>query len=192
MGFVRFGIAIALVGLAAAGSVSAQAAPKPAQPAPAKEAPSSGARIAFINAGALLKGMPGYAQAESTWTKEAETAQTEAQKLRAVFDSAVATYQQGQAMMTPTNRTAKEKELQAKQDTLQGKLQALQTRVQTRERDLLGPLQERLKAIIDGIRAEGNYVMIIDLSNDASSGIVAYDKAADITLRVATRLSQSN
>ena len=73
---------------------------------------------------------------------------------------------------------------------MQAKLQQLQARVGSKERELLGPIQERLKSIIDGVRAEGNYLMIIDLSSDAAASIVSYDKSADITLRVAQRLAQ--
>ncbi len=171
------------------GSVAAQATP--VRPQPQSPQPAAGVtKIAFINAQALLRGMPGYAQAESTWTKDAELANGEAQKLRAVFDSAVAQYQQHQALMTPSARTTRERALQAQGDSLQGKLQGLQARVGNKERELLGPIQERLKSIIDGIRAEGNYLMIIDLSSDAAASVVSYDKSADITLRVAQRLAQ--
>jgi len=153
---------------------------------------TAGSRVGFINSQAILKGMPGYAQAESLWTKEAEGAQAEAVKLRAVFDTAVAQYQQSQAMMTPSNRTAKERQLQAQGDTLQGKLQALENKVRGKEQELLTPLQERLKAVIDGVRAEGNFAMIIDLSSQASINIVSFDKSLDITMRVAQRLAQTN
>ena len=181
-------VAVALV--VGVGSAAAQATPIKPQPQAAQPAPTGATKVAFINAQALLRGMPGYAQAESTWTKDAELANGEAQKLRAVFDSAVAQYQQSQALMTPSARTGREKALQLQGDSLQTKLQQLQARVGTKERELLGPIQERLKSIIDGIRAEGNYLMIIDLSSDAAASIVAYDKSADITLRVAQRLAQ--
>lgn len=182
-------VMLALTLTIGAGSAAAQATPlKPQPQAPPPAA--TGSKIAFINAQALLRGMPGYAQAESTWTKDAETANGEAQKLRAVFDSAVAQYQQQQALMTPSARTTREKALQAQGDSLQTKLQGLQARVGNKERELLGPIQERLKSIIDGIRAEGNYLMIIDLSSDAAASVVSYDKSADITLRVAQRLAQ--
>ena len=181
-------VAVALV--VGVGSASAQATPVRPQPQAAPPAPTGATKVAFINAQALLRGMPGYAQAESTWTKDAELANGEAQRLRAVFDSTVAQYQQSQALMTPSARTGREKALQLQGDSLQAKLQQLQARVGTKERELLGPIQERLKSIIDGVRAEGNYLMIIDLSSDAAASIVAYDKSADITLRVAQRLAQ--
>lgn len=96
-------------------------------------------------------------------------------------------------MMTPTNRTARERQLQAQADTLQAKLQAIEARVDAKERELLAPMQDRLRAVIDGIRAEGNYALIIDIGGQFAAGIVAYDKSLDITIRVAQRLAgQSN
>lgn len=192
MSFVRFGL-IALSSLIAWTATGAAQSGQPARPAPANApAPSAGGKIGFVNVQALLRGMPGYAAAESTWKKEAESAQGEAVKLRAVFDSAVAQYQQSQAMMTPSNRSAKEKQLQAQGDTLQAKLQGLDNKVRSKESELLSPLQERLKAIIDGVRAEGNFAIIIDLSSQASENIVSFDKSLDITIRVAQRLAQTN
>ena len=164
---------------------------KPAQPT-TQPAPAS-VKIGFVNAQALLRGMPGYAQAESTYAKEVGAAETEARKMRAAWDSTVAQFQQSQAMMTPSNRSAREKQLSAQGDSLQAKLQAIEARVAGRERELLAPMQDRLRAVIDGIRAEGNYAMIIDINSQFASGIVAWDKALDITLRVAQRLAgQSN
>ncbi len=190
MSFGRNGVmVVALVTMLASTAAAQAQQPKPA--APATQAASGGIRIAFINAGALLKGMPGYAAAESLFAKEAEAAQGEAQKIRAAFDSAVANYQQSQAMMTASTRTAREKALAAQQDTVQAKLQAIQNRVGLRERELLTPMQDRLRSIIDGFRAEGNYAFIIDLASEASSNIVSYDKSLDITLRVAQRLAQT-
>jgi Skp family chaperone for outer membrane proteins len=180
-----------IFGLTAVVTLSGQSQPaKPPTSTASQPAVSSNIRIAFINLGALLKGMPGYAQAESTFKKESDGATVEAQKLQAVFDSAVSTYRQSQAMMNPSQRTQREKLLGAQQDTLQGKLQALQQKLAGRQRELLAPMQDRLQSIIDGVRAEGNYALIIDLASDASTNIVSYDKSLDITLRVAQRLAQ--
>jgi len=183
--------------MAGASHLAAQTPPPPpAKPQPAAVAPSSAPtgtfRIAFVNAPALLRGMPGYAKAESLWTKEAEGADAEMKKLQQQFDSAVAQYQQSQAMMTPSNRSAREKQLQAQQDSTQVKVNQIQARVQAKERELLAPMQDRLKAVIEGIRAEANYSLIIDIGSQVSQNIVAYDKSLDITLRVAQRLASSN
>lgn len=148
-------------------------------------------KIAFVNARVLLQGMPGYAKAESTFTKELEAGRAEMQKSQAQFDSAAADFEQQQVMLSPTNRAAKRKELETKSQALQQRQQDLQSRLQQRERDLLQPMQERLTAVIDGIRAEGNYAMIIDLGAQGV-GVITYDKSLDITERVLARLKTPN
>ena len=178
---------LALCLLAGVSSASAQG------PVGAAPAPASGGRIAFIQARALLQGLPGYAKAESLYTKDLATAQAEGQKLQAAWDSTVAAYQQAQAMLSPSARTTREKGLSVQNDSLQARLQGLQDRVAARERELLQPMQQRLSSIIEGVRAEGNYWMVIDLGNPQIGGfIVSYDKSLDITERVARRLLQSN
>ena len=135
--------------------------------------------------------MPGYAKAESLWTKEYQVAQAEGQKLQATLDSAMANYQQAQPMLSPSQRTTRERLLSGQRDSLEGKLQVLQERVQNRQQELIAPMQQRLTAVIDGVRAEGNYWMILDYTGQGS-GVVSYDKSLDISDRVARRLQQSN
>jgi Skp family chaperone for outer membrane proteins len=179
------GLAIAL--LAGPGVAAAQA--------PAPTGGSSAAanlKIAFVKARIVLQGMPGYAKAESLYAKDAAAAQSEVEKLQAAWDSTLAAYRQTSAMLSASARTAKEKSLQAQNDSLNAKLQKIKERVDGRERELLTPMQTRLQAIIDGVRAEGNYAMVIDLDNPASANIVSYDKSLDITDRVVRRLLQSD
>jgi Skp family chaperone for outer membrane proteins len=178
---------LAIAMLAGAGAAAAQ------QPAPAGS-PGSAAnlRIAFVKARVVLQGMPGYQKAESLYAKDAQAAQAEVEKLQAAWDSTVAAYRQTSAMLSASARTAKEKSLQAQNDTLNAKLQKIKERVDGRERELLTPMQTRLQAIIDGIRAEGNFALVIDLDNPYSQNIVSYDKSLDITDRVVRRLLQSD
>lgn len=193
MSLVRFVLMSSTV-LALAGVASPLAAqtPPPATPPRTTTAQPTGAfKIAFINAGALLRGMPGYAAAESLFTREATQIRGEAEKLRAAFDSSVATYQQSQAMMTPSNRTARERQLQAQGDSLQVKLQALQTKLGTRQQELMTPMEQRLRAIIEGVRAEENIALILDIGAEESANIITYDRSLDITLRIAQRLAQA-
>lgn len=173
--------------------VTGLAAGRAAAQQPQSPATAGSGRVAFINAGAVLRQMPGYAQAESTYTKELRAAEQEGQKIRAPFDSAVAAFRQSSAMMTPTNRTARERQLQAQGDSVQARLQALEERISGRERELLAPMQQRLAAVIEGVRAESNYWMVIDLGNQASQAlIVSYDKSLDITDRVLRRVRQTS
>ena len=185
MKVVVWGLRLGLVlgALAGAGDAVAQQ--------PATGAAPAGARIAFVNARAALASMPGYSKAESTYVKEGEAAQAEMKKLQGALDSAVAEFEQQQAMLSASNRAAKRKELETKNEQLQTRAREIQQRMGQRERELLQPMQERLTAIIDGIRAESNYSMIIDLGAQGL-GIVTYDKSLDITQRVVARLKQTN
>ena len=169
------------------GALMAAVAALAALPLAAQQPAATAGRIAFVNARALLAGMPGYAAAESTFTKEIEAGRAEAGKLQAAMDSAVAEFEQQQQMLSPSNRAAKRKELETKGQQAQQKQAEIQQRLAQRERDLLQPMQERLTAVIEGIRAEGNYAMIIDLGAQ-NNGIITYDKTLDITARVAQRL----
>jgi outer membrane protein len=146
-----------------------------------------GTKLAYVNTQAILKQTPGYVQAESTFTKEVETYRGEVQKLQASLDSAASDFEQQSVMLSPTQRTAKRKELQGQQEKLEKRTQELQQRAATRERELLDPIQTKVNSVIEGVRAAGNYAMIFDVSAP-NSGIVTADKSLDLTQRVIQQL----
>lgn len=149
-------------------------------------------RIGFIHATTVLRQMPGYTKAESTWTKEAEVVQKQMQQMQASWDSTVAAFRQSSAMLAPSARTTREKQLQAQGDSLDQKFTALRERIDARERELLTPMQTKLQGVIDGVRSELGLVMVVDLDNPSSANIISWDKSLDISDRVAKRAIQSN
>ena len=90
-------------------------------------------------------------------------------------------------MLSPTQRAAKRKDLQAQQQKLEQRTQELQQRAATRERELLDPIQSKVNSVIEGIRAAGNYAIIFDVSAP-NNGIVTADKGIDLTQRVVQQL----
>ncbi|MEP6572719.1 MAG: OmpH family outer membrane protein [Gemmatimonadota bacterium] len=155
--------------------------------APAQAQASAGSKLAYVNSQTILQQTPGYAKAESTFTKEVDGYRQEVQKLQATLDSAASDFEQQSVMLSPTARTAKRKDLQTQQDQLQQRTDALRDKANARERELLDPIRSRISTVIDGIRAEGNYAMIFDVT--ASNGvIVSADKTLDITAKVVQRL----
>ncbi len=122
-----------------------------------------GLKIAFISSQQILEQTPGYAAAESTFKKEYQGFQDEAQKLKQQFDSAVQTFQRSSE---------------------------LQDKSQQRQRELIQPIQARVNAVIQGLRAEGNYALIFD-ADSPTSNIVAADPSLDITPKVIERLKQA-
>jgi outer membrane protein len=150
-------------------------------------AQQGGGKVAYVNTQAILKQTPGYAKAESTFTKELETYRVEVQKLQASLDSSASDFDQQSVMLSPTQRAAKRKDLQAQQQKLEQRTQELQQRAATRERELLDPIQGKVNSVIEGVRAAGNYAIIFDVSAP-NNGIVTADKSIDLTQKVIQQL----
>jgi len=159
--------------------------------APLAAQQGGGAKIAYVNTQTILKATPGYAQAESTFTKELATYRGEVQKLQASLDSAASDFEQQSVMLSPTQRTAKRKDLEGQQQKLEQRTQELQQRAATRERELLDPIQSKVNSVIEGLRASGNYAVIFDVSAP-NSGIVTADKSLDLTQRVIQQLKSGS
>ena len=155
--------------------------------APAAAQQQSGVKIAYVNSQAILKQTPGYVQAESTFAKELVTYRGEVQKLQATLDSTASDFEQQSVMLSPTQRQAKRKDLEGQQQKLEQRTQELQQKASARERELLEPIQTKVNAVIEGLRASGNYAIIFDVSAP-NSGIVTADKALDLTARVIQQL----
>jgi outer membrane protein len=150
-------------------------------------AQQGGGKIAYVNTQAILKSTPGYASAESTFTKELETYRGEVQKLQASLDSAASDFEQQSVLLSPTQRAAKRKDLEGQQQKLEQRTQELQQRAASRERELLDPIQSKVNSVIEGMRASGNYAIIFDVSAP-NSGIVTADKSLDLTQKVIQQL----
>ncbi len=166
-------VGLAAGSLAGTGSLAAQQA--------------GGPKIAYVNTQAILKQTPGYVKAESTFTKELANYRVEVQKLQASLDSAASDFDQQSVMLSPTQRAAKRKDLQAQQQKLEQRTQELQQQAASRERELLDPIQSKVNSVIEGVRAAGNYAMIFDVSAP-NNGIVTADKTLDLTQRVIQQL----
>lgn len=150
-------------------------------------AQQAGTKVGYVNTQMILKQTPGYVKAESTFTKELEGYRVEVQKLQASLDSAASDFDQQSVMLSPTQRAARRKDLQAQQQKLEQRTQELQQRAATRERELLDPIQSKVNSVIEGIRAAGNYAIIFDVSAP-NNGIVTADKGIDLTQRVIQQL----
>jgi len=133
-------------------------------------------KMAWINLQTALHADPGYAPAEAAYNKEMKGYNDEIDKLQKQFDSTLAAYQQAAVVLSASAKQAKETELR----NLQTKLQ---TKATQRERELVGPIEDRVRAVIDGIRAEKNLSLVFDVG-----AVIAADPNLDITPMVVQRL----
>ncbi len=143
------------------------------------------ARVGYVNSQAILGEYGPAQEARQQLETAAQDADRELQLLNSGLQAAFAEYQQQQMSMTLEARQNREQELANQQQAMQRRTQELELQLQQRQQELLQPINDRIGAIIEEIRVEGNYAIILDA---ASAVIVAADPALDLTQDVLTRL----
>jgi outer membrane protein len=149
------------------------------------QAPQQPFKIAFVNVAILLDNAPGRAQAESTYARETRGYGDQLKKMSDSLNTMFTTYQKQEPTLTATQKETKQKSLRDLQQQLQDKQQQLTQQAQQRQNELMAPIMEQVKKVLDDIRAEDGYSMII--TGDPNL-ILSYDKNLDITDRVVARL----
>src|SRR5688572_14467485 len=167
---VRWAAAVAMLGVLS-GSVAAQQTVK----------------IAYVNPQALFENAPGRVQAESTFARETAGFRTELTRLGELLQQAVQAYQREQATLTPAQRETRERSLRAREDSLRGRQQQLEEQAARRQGELMAPIMESVRKVLEDIRVEDGYAMILS-SEPGQSPILVADKNLDITERVVARL----
>jgi len=143
------------------------------------------ARVGYVNSQAILAEYGPAQEARQQLEAAAQDADRELQLLNSGLQAAIGEYQQQQMSMTLEARQNREQELGNQQQAMQRRTQELDLQLQQRQQELLQPINDRIGAIIEEIRVEGNYAIILDA---ASAVIVAADPALDLTQDVLTRL----
>lgn len=149
------------------------------------QAASSQFKIAFVNTGVLLDNAPGRTQAESTYARETRGYSDQLKKMNDSLNTMFAAYQKQEPTLTAAQKETKQAALRNLQQALQEKQQQLSQQAQAKQNELMAPIMEQVKKVLDDIRVEDGYSMII--SGDPNL-ILSYDKNLDITDRVVARL----
>jgi outer membrane protein len=162
---------IALVSTTMAGSAFAQAPLK----------------IAFVNTQALMEAAPGRAAAEATLTKEGEGYRAQIAKMQDSINVLLTKYQKDEPTLSATAKDKQQKVIQALETDFQANQLKFQKAFADRQAEVMAPITDAVKKVLDDIRTEDGYSMI--LSNDPqTTTIVSADKNLDITDRVVSRL----
>ncbi|MXX55083.1 MAG: OmpH family outer membrane protein [Gemmatimonadetes bacterium] len=150
---------------------------------------AQGARVGYVNSQQVLTEYGPAQEAQAELQSAAQEADSELQLLGSGFQSALAEFQQQAMSMTPEARQNRQQELASSEQAIQRRQQELELQLAQRQQELLQPINDRITAIIEEIRVEGNYAVILDASSGA---IVAADPALDITQDVLTRLQAAD
>jgi outer membrane protein len=89
--------------------------------------------------------------------------------------------------MTATVKDARQKTLQALENELQQKNSQFQQQFDARKNEVMAPITDLVKKVLDDIREEGCYAMII-MSEPGQSVIASADKNLDVTDKAVSRL----
>jgi len=144
-------------------------------------------RIAYVNPQALFDNAPGRAQAESTFRKETEGFRSELAKMSEALTQLVSDYQKAEPRLTAADKERRQRAIAAKEDSLRGRQQQLEQQATVRQNELMAPIMESVRKVLEDIRVEDGYAIILS-SEPGSSPILAADKNLDITERVVARL----
>ncbi len=144
-------------------------------------------KVAYVNGANVLQATPGYAQADSVWKREMQVYNTEIVRMQNELQTAASKFEETSVMLSATNRAAERKKLIDQQDALERKQDELQGKAAERREQLVQPIEQRITAVIEGIRAENNCAMIFDVGVQGNA-ILAADKSLDLTSKVIERL----
>ncbi len=143
-------------------------------------------KFAFINSQAIMQSAPGRVEAELQFQKDMELFRSQVTKLGDSLNVLSETYKKEEPSLSPTAKEARLKTLREKEAEYQERVQKLNDQAQQREAELMQPILDNVRRVLDDLRADGGYSFIFDVS--AGSVIVSADKNLDITERVVSKL----
>lgn len=153
----------------------------------AASAQSAGAKLAYIDSRVVLDKAPGRAAAESTFQKEYDAAQVKIKKMQDTLEAMAAAYQKASPTLTAVTRELREKEIREKQQSFENAARLLEAQMQQRQGELVQPMMNQIRQVLDSLRKEEGYSFILDVGANASV-IVAADSTLDVTEKVVARL----
>jgi len=158
-----------------------------AVPALAQGTPPTTPKIAYIDSKVVLSRAPGRQQAEDTFNKEMEASRSQVQKMGDSLQTMIADYQKVQTTLAANIREQREAAIRKKQEDYQSRAGALDQQMQQRQMELVKPIMDQIRKVLDEIRQEDGYAFILDAGSEAGV-IVAADRNLDITEKVIARL----
>jgi outer membrane protein len=171
--FVRSTLALLVLSVVTAGAVSAQRG-----------------SVVFLDSDRLGQQAPALQDARQRMQSEMTRLESQAElalaPLQEEFQRMAQDFQQQQGMMTAERRQQQQQALTQKQQEIQRRGAEFEQQAAQKQSEILGPALERINQVIDQLRQERGYAIILDV---AAGGVIAADPALDITDEVLRRLN---
>jgi outer membrane protein len=146
-------------------------------------------RFAYVNTQLILQAAPGRTEAQSAFEKDYQSLESQAKKLTDSLQVLTAAFQKDEPGLSPQARDTRIKSLRERETEFEGRVQKLREQAQQREAELMQPIIDNVKKVLEDFRQENNYTFIFDVAQ--GSVIVAADKNLDVTDRVVAKLRLS-
>jgi outer membrane protein len=152
-------------------------------------ASAQGQKVAFVNSQALLQNAPGRGEAEAAFEKEMVGIRAQLTRLQDSLTAMNEAWAKEEPTLQGAAKDARLKVLREKEQNWGAQAQKLQSQAQERQEELMAPIMENLRKVLDDVRMEGGYSFIFDVA--AGAFIVSADKNLDITDRVMSKMRLS-
>ncbi len=143
-------------------------------------------KFAFINSQLLMQTAPGRAEAELQFQKDMEGFRAQVAKLGDSLNVLQQAYQKEEVSLSVAAKEPRLKALREKEAEYQDRVTKLNEQAQQREGELMQPVMDLVRRVLDDVRTERGLSFIFDVA--AASVIVSVDKNLDITDVVQTKL----
>jgi outer membrane protein len=142
-------------------------------------------KIAYINSQEILASAPGASEAQQQFDAEVKTYEAEVQQLQEELQGMQQQLAQQQLTLSPEAKANREQQIQAKGQEYQARVSQLSDMANQRRAELVQPVMDRITEVIEQIREEGNYALILDI---AAGSVISADPTLDLTQEVLRRL----
>jgi outer membrane protein len=154
--------------------------------APVLAQSASTQKLAYVDSRKILDQAPGSPKADSLFKLELVGFEAEVKKMQDSFQKKVEDFNKVKPTLAAAEIEKRSQALGALQQEYSQKTQELQNQADQRRGELLQPVIDQIKLVLDDIRVEQGLSFVFDVSS--SSGIVAADKNLDISDRVLAKL----
>jgi len=144
-------------------------------------------KLGYINSAQILAQAPGRAEAEAQFDKEVVAYRAQLQRMNDSLNALAAAFDKDSPALDTATRERRRKAVSDREGEYQARARALDSTMQTRQAELVRPIMEQVQKVIETIRAEDGYSMILDVGSQTSV-VVAADKKLDLTDKILARL----
>ncbi len=145
-------------------------------------------KLAFVDGQRIFAAVPGRQEAEAQFNKEMDDVRAQEKSMGDSITAMISDYSKAEPTLSPADKTSRQQTIRDKQATFQKRQQDLEQKAQERQNELVRPILDRIHRVIDDLRAANGYTLVVDVSPNAGSSVVSYDKNLDVTDQVISKL----